>query len=438
MIYFKLALRNAKRSVFDYMLYIITMIILLFIMLFSNFIAVTGNMEAGFRTASLPMLVALILVALVSYINRYMLRQRAKEFASYLLLGMEKKTVCGMFLLEFSIIGVFCFLVSICLCLGVSMLFGKPALFLQSLLQTLPCFLMIELLSMYRMNRCIRKMMIAELMTEKRRNQSPGGKQRYRLWGTLMAVSVFCYLAMLAGIVFLPGAALNILIAFIALPALFCVFAFYQWLFPYLMVKRQCLWEPLYQGEKLYLTARLTSRAQTDALICGIFGASLLFAACSFVFGWFLFRPQAILSDLSSQKWMGFLQMNICIIFIVIYFSILSLQQMIELRQQRKELRIMHYMGRSTRQLTSLLKRQIALRLSIPAFTCFAVLAVSIPFLNYKLNNVLPDSLGNTLIKSAGLFTLCFSALYLCYFQTVYQLSKRGLRLTDSLSRLDS
>lgn len=87
--YLKLSLRNAKRSIVDYLLYIVTMVILLSIMEVSNCIAIMGKIKAGFKTAALPILITIILVILVGYIDAFMLKQRAKEFANYILLGME-------------------------------------------------------------------------------------------------------------------------------------------------------------------------------------------------------------------------------------------------------------------------------------------------------------------------------------------------------------
>ena len=74
----------------------------------SQCIAVSmGTFE--FQTASLPIIIGIIQIILVSFIDRFMLKQRAKEFASYLLLGMEKSKLTALFLIEFFLIGIFCF-----------------------------------------------------------------------------------------------------------------------------------------------------------------------------------------------------------------------------------------------------------------------------------------------------------------------------------------
>ena len=107
--YWKLSLRNARRSFTTYLLYIVTMTILLGVMELSNCIAVVGNF-ADFQTISLPLLIVVIQIVLVEYIDTYIFRQRAKEFANNLLLGMQKKTLTGLFLVEILLIGCFCFL----------------------------------------------------------------------------------------------------------------------------------------------------------------------------------------------------------------------------------------------------------------------------------------------------------------------------------------
>lgn len=57
--YLKLALRNAKRSILDYLLYITSMVMLTSIIFLSNCIADWGDMQAGFQTIALTKLCVL-------------------------------------------------------------------------------------------------------------------------------------------------------------------------------------------------------------------------------------------------------------------------------------------------------------------------------------------------------------------------------------------
>lgn len=61
-----------------------------------------------FQTASLPLLIVVILVLLVGVLNRFIVAQRAQELAVYLLMGMEKSRLISLFLLELFGIGIVC------------------------------------------------------------------------------------------------------------------------------------------------------------------------------------------------------------------------------------------------------------------------------------------------------------------------------------------
>ena len=439
--YYRLAIRNAIRSIFDYLLYIITMTILITVMCVSNCISVFGDIQAGFQTISLPLLIGLIMVALVDYINTFMLKQRAKEFATYLLLGMEKSKLSQMFLLEFCLIGVVCFLIGVLGGTGIYLVVLSHALqgpeillplIAKSILQTLFFFVIVEILSALRLKHKISKLQIYELMNEKRRNQSLR-ESRKRFWGCISIISFLVLFFMLCGIVFLSESVAPLAISIISIPLLCCIFAFYKWIYAYLTSKRLMQSEDLYQDNRLYRIAEITSGTKTSALLDAIFAVCLLFSSISFVFGTLLLNPEIEIFNPASQQWMGFLQISICIIFVVIYFSIISLQQIIELKRQSNNIRILHYMGKSQTQIKALIKTQILLKLSMPILMCFALLLIGTPFINYKLNISLPIAMQNFLIVSVGRFIACFAILYFCYFITVYIISKRHVKTVISL-----
>lgn len=47
----------------------------------------------------------------MAYISNFMVKQRSKEFATYLLLGMKKTTLFFLFACEIVLIGIVCFAV---------------------------------------------------------------------------------------------------------------------------------------------------------------------------------------------------------------------------------------------------------------------------------------------------------------------------------------
>ena len=114
--YAKLAKSNAKKSIKDYLIYFITITICV-----SFFYAITSLSSSSyeliteesynFRALKLILqystyVITAILILLVAYVNKYMIKRRKREFATYVLLGAEQKSVALMFFIETIVIGV--------------------------------------------------------------------------------------------------------------------------------------------------------------------------------------------------------------------------------------------------------------------------------------------------------------------------------------------
>ncbi len=115
--YAKLILKNAKRSLKDYLIYIVTMTIC--VTLFYSFLSISSRYyrpdigsEYDFTMLSDGMkmavcLITLCLLFLIRFVNNYMLRHRQKEFAVQSIMGMEQKTIARLFFAETLIMGIF-------------------------------------------------------------------------------------------------------------------------------------------------------------------------------------------------------------------------------------------------------------------------------------------------------------------------------------------
>lgn len=420
--YLKLSLRNAKRSIFNYIIYIITLTILFSIMQMSHFITIAGKIHSVFQTLSLPLVIAIILLILMSYTNNFMLKQRAKEFANYLLMGMEKKKLMCMFFVEFWLIGIFCFSMSIVICLGISLLFFRLSgmniwrmVFLHASYQTFFYFCLLEVLSIGILKRKFNALEIRELMIGKRKNQKKGSKEQTLFWGILFGMNLSWLLWMLFGIMTLEDHLIFVVVSLIAIPLLFTIYSFYNLFFQLLSKKRRMKQNSLYQKDFLYLNARMTSKIKTEAVMNSLFCICLLFSFISFIFGFLLFQPQFRFGDRPIQRWMGILQMNLGIIFIVLYLSMLSLQIIIELSQQVKDLQILFYLGKDSKKLQNLIKQQILLKFCFPTIMFLSLLIISLPFLNHKLNASFPKELKDSLLVSTSGFFLCFILVFFSF-----------------------
>lgn len=113
--YAKLVFRNVKRSAKDYLIYIITMTIC--VTLFYAFLSISSSsyrpdigsaydftlVSDGMKMAICA--ITLILLFLIRFVNRYMLRRKQKEFALQSIMGMEQKTIGRLFFAETFVMG---------------------------------------------------------------------------------------------------------------------------------------------------------------------------------------------------------------------------------------------------------------------------------------------------------------------------------------------
>lgn len=435
--YIKLALRNARRSISDYLMYIFTMIILTSIMCLSNCIAVFGNMQIGFETASLPLLIAIIMVMLILYINSFMIKQRAKEFATYSILGMDKNRLSVMYIGEISVIGAICFALGVLIGISLYKLCIFPVfhiseneitpsftLITKSIWLTFVYFCLVEFVAAFLMKRKICNLQISDLMKEKSKNQKIV-ENRHSLWRAMFVCSLIVFLIMLIPIAFLSDTLSTIAISLIALPMFLSIVAFYKCFFSFIALKRISKSNMLYKDTAIYSIAEMTTGIKTSSTMNSVFCSCLLCSACSFVFGILLLNENMVIFSHNEQQWMGFIQISLCVIFIIIYFSILSLLQVVELKQQVKRIKILFYIGKSQSEIKSLIKTQTLAKLFLPTSMCFVLMMIGMPFVNYKLNKVFAVTMNNEVLKACGLFIVCFATLYICYYQLVYLIIKK-------------
>ncbi len=427
--YLKLAFRNAKKSMIDYLLYILSVILLLSFIFASNFIANLGHMQAGFQTIALPLVIVLIMIILVNYMNFFLIRQRAKEFATYLLLGMEKNRLAWMYLCELWIISLLCFALSILVGLFGCRIFLNSLLrgiatrtvapiILKSIVQTAIYFIIVEMVSIVCMKKKIYCLQINQLMHEKKRNQ-PFHANRKGVWGWITIGSFLCFWILVCFITFMSEAIANFSISIVSVPMLCSIIAFYKWAYAVLSSKRLAKSDNLYVGNRLYWIAEMTTNANTNAILNAIFCTCLLFSAASFIFGTILLNDDIHIWSVEQQQWMGFLQISICVIFMIIYFSVQAMLQIVAFRKQKQYIHTLRYLGKSQDELSRLLRNQILVNLFFPTCICFLMLWSVMPVVNYKMNLILPTSMRHSTLLGAAFFTTCYLVLHLMYFSII-------------------
>lgn len=132
--YFKLALKNVKKSMKDYAIYFFTLIVGISIFYMFNSIGsqaimldLTETKHNMLETMSdvlgvISVFVAFILAFLIIYASRFLMKRRKKEFGIYMLLGMKKQKISKIILAETLFVGIISLLIGLGIGIGLSQL----------------------------------------------------------------------------------------------------------------------------------------------------------------------------------------------------------------------------------------------------------------------------------------------------------------------------
>ena len=424
--YLKLAWRNALRSGRDYGVYLFTLTVLTALMAFANLTAAAGAVQAGFQTAALPALIALIMAVLLAYMGRFICRQRARELAAYALLGMDQGLLGWLFALEFALLGAACLgaglvlgvLLFRCLAGGLSVLLVLPlgmnsALLLPAAGQTALAFLTIEVFSLLSLGRTIQRAELSRLLRSGREVRRPS---RGRGWRLCLIISAGSFFPILLAIALVPGA--QMLISVAALPLIGMVVSFYQVLCRVLDRRRDKAW--LYRGDRLAVLGSLLADPAAGGAVNAVLCLCLIFSGSAFLAGGVILRLEL---EAVGGRWMGFLQLCIGAVFLVLALALTAVGQMMELARDRRGFAALGRMGRSRRELGSLLAWQTGLRFALPAGPALALIVGA----GLLLDGLVGRAAGTPglLAGLTGAFAAGFLALWGLYFPLVLAAGRR-------------
>ncbi len=193
----KLVFRNTRKNIKDYMIYFLTLMIA--VSMFYAFGSIQTqpalheldatkqllSEQLGILLSSLSVIVAVVLAFLILYANQFLLKRRKKELGIYMLLGMEKRKIAGIFAGETLCVGIIslvCGLVlGFLLSQGVSLfslrLFAvdmskfQMVFSVSAFKKTTGCFALIFFIVMLFNVRTISSIKLIDLLTASRKNE---------------------------------------------------------------------------------------------------------------------------------------------------------------------------------------------------------------------------------------------------------------------------
>ncbi len=198
----KLAIRNVKRSLKDYIIYIVTVVMAFSLIFAFNFVSFSKEItelsatmdNLKYAVIFVSIIIVFVIAWLINYTMRFMFEKRSKEFGTYMILGIEKKQINRLFLLENLILGIIAFIISffIGIIFGnifsaiVMNLFEMPyqislKISLTPVLLSVLYFVLIYTFTLFRSSHRMKKMKIHDLLyLEKKNEEKIWKKKKYR------------------------------------------------------------------------------------------------------------------------------------------------------------------------------------------------------------------------------------------------------------------
>ncbi len=302
--YVKLALKNIRRNSQNYIICFLT--IFLTVMLMYTYIVLATSNDILVLAENINMLayIGVILSILVAFIScfimkyavSFILNQRKKEIAIYLLLGMDRKIVCKLFLMENFMMGFIALVLGICVGSGLSGflvklifgIFGKFYNFTlnfskQAISITIILTLLIYLSGIKKSVRIILNEKVIDLLYDNKKNEIV--KKHYPIFRL-----IFGFVSVVLGsisIIIAMKCHTNNAIMFLIISVILFMFTIYQL---YCLVPMIILWLMdrkgwHYKETNIFLQGQIRKKSLTSGRVMAVVAVLLSFSLSAMLIG---------------------------------------------------------------------------------------------------------------------------------------------------------
>lgn len=316
MLYAKLTLRNIKRSMKEYSLFMFTMIMSMtlvytfFAVFHSDRILQISVYMQKFSDNLLPMLgvmIMLILSWLINYVVNCIFRKRSREFGLYLLSGMKRHSVMLMFLSEQLLLGLFALLAGLLLGGILSQVMEYVIVQIFSLeyefqlmwnqsgvLGTLLVFVLLYAVEMLKEGRMISKAKIHDLLYLSSKNEVTHPTKRKSLFYFILAlifmIAGYTIIYRFQQVLYDPDIRVNATSLMLAVLMIFgSVYLFYMSLSDILVMTLQKCKTRKYKGNLMFLNGQLCARMRSNRFVLASLSVLIITIICGLSFS-FVFK----------------------------------------------------------------------------------------------------------------------------------------------------
>lgn len=422
----RLLSQNIKKSQKDYAIYSISFIFLCALLFSANAISFLDYQvdETGIMISnSLPLIISITSVCFGIYINKFMIRQRSKEFATYMLSGLNKSNIILLYGIETFIIGVVSLIIGAFVGFIFTQFMGvltKNSLliindiaiiwkiFVSTLIQTIILHLVIILYSSY----IIWNSTLKSLIYKRQHNEKPYNNNKYKWESKLLVLLFLIFTLQLCNIdSFVSSSTIFIVLCLI-------IYTGYLFIIKYFQLSRQNNNLYYHKEGRLFLMGQVLSKQRSLVILSSVLSLCFLISFISYILGAVFINSYEIILDEHLDEIMGIAQLYFAVLFLVVIIGIIGLKQAMEIRENQKNIIILRNLGTSKLNLNRIILRQIIINYMLPLVLAIAV-SVYCLVLIYQ-QEVLLFWMKERIIGATVQFGTIFLIVLSCFIFTTY------------------
>lgn len=430
--YFKIAKGNVEKSFKDYTIYFLTLVIAVCIFYAFNAIETQLSMFNLGPLAKLylsivqemitffSIFVSIILASLMLYANKFLIKRRKKELAIYMILGMSKKKISKILLLETITVSILSLVIGIvigiCLSQGLLVLTTKLFLFKISnfnfiissfsILKTITYFIFIYLIVVIFNMRVISKYSLLELITAEKKNE----KLKIKNPKILCLVNVIGIITLLISyiiLIFDRFKSINLKLSLtLEIIGTFLFFIGLSGLLEFFFSKNEKFY---YKDLNMFIIKQITSKINTNIISITLTSIMLFFTIIECVSGASYRIANGTIHSMIQSVINVYINIYLGCIFLLIAVSILALQQLSDASDNVKKYIALKKIGVNNKMINQVVFKQLIIYFIAP----FIIAIINSIFFIYFIKQV-------GIFEIATYVIIFITLIYILYFYLTF------------------
>lgn len=308
------------------------------------------------------------------------------------------------------------------------------AILVSAIIETFLYFLIIQAVVFLLERKKIKKLQIKDMFVKRLIGKEKNFCQRkLSVWVNLFGICFIIFIILFMLIVNNLNERVTVIcIDLISVPFILSIMSFYRLIleiFDKLRSRHDIIF---YKNDRLFITAQLLTKRKVNAILFSVTALCLIVSILANITS-LVFEKADILFYKEDKVWMILAQRLISVVFLVIFFSILSIRQVTDLRECIKSINILENLGKTKIDIKWILLKQIGFNFFMPMIIPIGIVILIVhPFDQLLFPYTNQDSLlSSGLINYISFIILPMFLIYLfsAYITSIKMLEKSKLKI---------